>query len=342
MRDIKYLLAYTGPLSAIIALYFQGILSYSTLFYAFLMVPILELIIDNQQDDHEYNETEKQMRLKNKFFDLILYFNLPLTFGVLFWGFSEISSQSLEMYEIIGLTVSLGIVLSSNGINVAHELGHRKTTFEKTLSKLLLMPSLYMHFYIEHNFGHHKNVATNEDPATAKKNQSLYSFWITSVVGQYFNAWRIQLKLLKQNGSPFLSLKNDMLFYVFFQSIYLILIYVFFGTYTLLFAILVAIISFLLLETINYIEHYGLLRKKVNGRYEKVQTIHSWNSNHFVGRIVLYELTRHSDHHYRTSKKYQILENKNESPQLPFGYPTSMLISMIPPLWYKLMNPRLV
>ena len=85
-----------------------------------------------------------------------------------------------------------------------------------------------------------------------------------------------------------------------------------------------------------------LLRKKVNGRYEKVQTIHSWNSNHFVGRIVLYELTRHSDHHYRTSKKYQILENKNESPQLPFGYPTSMLISMIPPLWYKLMNPRLV
>ena len=96
------------------------------------------------------------------------------------------------MYEIIGLTVSLGIVLSSNGINVAHELGHRKTTFEKTLSKLLLMPSLYMHFYLEHNFGHHKNVATNEDPATAKKNQSLYSFWITSVVGQYFNAWRIQ------------------------------------------------------------------------------------------------------------------------------------------------------
>ena len=120
------------------------------------------------------------------------------------------------------------------------------------------------------------------------------------------------------------------------------MLYNFFGIFTLFIAVLVAVISFLLLETINYIEHYGLLRKKINGRYEKVQTIHSWNSNHFVGRIVLYELTRHSDHHYRTSKKYQILENKKESPQLPFGYPTSMLISMIPPLWYRLMNPRLV
>jgi len=340
--DIKYLLAYTAPLSTIIALYFQGPLSYSTLIYAFIMVPILELIINNQKNDDEFNESERETRLKNKFFDLILYFNLPLTFGVLVWGFIIISSQSIETYEVIGLTISLGIVLSSNGINVAHELGHRKSFFEKTLSKLLLTPSLYMHFYIEHNFGHHKNVATKEDPATARKNQSLYFFWITSVIGQYISAWKIQLKLLKQNDGSFLSVKNDMLFYTFFQSIYLLLLYVFFGTYTLFIAILVAIISFLLLETINYIEHYGLLRKKINGRYEKVQTIHSWNSNHFVGRIVLYELTRHSDHHYRTSKKYQILENKKESPQLPFGYPTCMLISMIPPLWYRLMNPRLV
>ena len=341
-RDIKYLLAYTGPISAIIALYYQGLFSYSTVIYAYIMIPILELIISNQREDDEFNDSEKESRLKNRFFDLMLYFNLPLTFGVLGWGFSIISSHSLETYEVIGLTISLGIILSSNGINVAHELGHRNSIIEKTLSKLLLIPSLYMHFFIEHNFGHHKNVATNEDPATAKKNQSLYSFWITSVIGQYLNAWRIQLKLLKQNGSSFFSIKNDMLFYTLFQLIYLSMLYNFFGLFTLFIAVLVAVISFLLLETINYIEHYGLLRKKINGRYEKVQTIHSWNSNHFVGRIVLYELTRHSDHHYRTSKKYQILENKKESPQLPFGYPTSMLISMIPPLWYRLMNPRLV
>ena len=341
-RDIKYLLAYTGPISVIIGLYFQGLFFYSAVIYAYIMIPVLELFINNQRDDDNFNESEKESRLKNKFFDLMLYFNLPLTFGVLAWGFSIISFNSLETYEVIGLTISLGIVLSSNGINVAHELGHRNNTIEKTLSKLLLMPSLYMHFYIEHNFGHHKNVATKEDPATAKKNQSLYSFWITSVIGQYLSAWRIQLNLLKQNNSSFFSVKNDMLFYTLFQLMYLLMLYNFFGIFTLFIAVLVAVISFLLLETINYIEHYGLLRKKINGRYEKVQTIHSWNSNHFVGRIVLYELTRHSDHHYRTSKKYQILENKKESPQLPFGYPTSMLISMIPPLWYRLMNPRLV
>tara|TARA_B110000495_G_C22746578_1_gene437575 strand:+ start:223 stop:561 length:339 start_codon:yes stop_codon:yes gene_type:complete len=101
-----------------------------------------------------------------------------------------------------------------------------------------------------------------------------------------------------------------------------------------------SVVSFLFLETINYIEHYGLLRKiKLNGKYERVKPHHSWNSNHTVGRIILYELTRHSDHHFKSSKKYQVLESIEESPQLPYGYPTSILISFFPPLWFKIMNP---
>ncbi|MBT8394792.1 MAG: fatty acid desaturase, partial [Bacteroidia bacterium] len=115
-----------------------------------------------------------------------------------------------------------------------------------------------------------------------------------------------------------------------------------FGAIGLLFAVLVAIVGFTLLETVNYIEHYGLLRLKTkSGRYERVKEIHSWNSNHIIGRIVLYELTRHSDHHYKASKKYQILDCHQESPQMPYGYPTSMVISLIPPLWFKLMNKRI-
>ena len=106
-------------------------------------------------------------------------------------------------------------------------------------------------------------------------------------------------------------------------------------------AIAAGVVSFLFLETVNYIEHYGLLRlKNASGRYERVQKIHSWNSNHVVGRIILYELTRHSDHHYKSSKKYQVLESHEESPILPYGYPTSMVLAMIPPLWFRIMNKR--
>ena len=243
---------------------------------------------------------------------------------------------------MVGIVLSLGILLATNAINVAHELGHRKTQRERTLSNLLLLPCLYMHFYLEHNFGHHKNVATPEDPATSKKNQSVYHFWITSVLKQYKNAWQIQLSILAKGNHTYFSFKNDMLWYSIFQLCYLDLCFLFFGTSGLLFALAVGVLSFVFLETINYVEHYGLVRKKLpSGRYERVQTHHSWNSNHIIGRIVLYELTRHSDHHFKASKKYQILENKKESPQLPFGYPTSILLSLVPPLWFWIMNSRI-
>jgi len=263
-------------------------------------------------------------------------------FGILTWALIEVSLVSLETYEIIGLVLSVGIVLGVNGINVAHELGHRLTSKERFLGKILLMPSLYMHFFIEHNFGHHLHAATKEDPATARYNQNMYSFWVTSVFRQYASAWKIQNNLLKNNNKSFFSVKNDMLWYIVIQSSYLGLIFFLFGSIGLWFAISVAVVGFLLLETVNYIEHYGLVRLKTeSGRYERVKEIHSWNSNHVVGRIVLYELTRHSDHHYKSSKKYQLLECYGESPEMPFGYPTSMVIAFIPPLWFSVMNKRI-
>ena len=230
--------------------------------------------------------------------------------------------------------------MATNGINVGHELGHRRSLFARTCSKLLYLPCQYMHFYIEHNFGHHINVATPEDPATARYKQNLYSFWITSVVRTYISAWKIQLRLLKVSKRSFFSIKNDMIFYTLFQLLFIALIYYYFGLYITLLSILMSVISFLFLETINYVEHYGLLRKKEsNGRYERVKPHHSWNSNHTIGRIVLYELTRHSDHHFKSSKKYQVLESLDDCPHLPYGYPTSILLSLIPPIWFSIMNP---
>ena len=230
--------------------------------------------------------------------------------------------------------------MATNGINVGHELGHRKSIIARTCSKILYLPSQYMHFYIEHNFGHHINVATPEDPATARYKQTVYNFWITSVVRTYVSAWEIQFKLLKVSKRSFFSIKNDMFFYTLFQLTFLIFIYYTFGLSLTLLSIVMSVVSFLFLETINYVEHYGLLRKKEpSGRYERVKPHHSWNSNHTIGRIVLYELTRHSDHHFKSSKKYQILESLDECPHLPHGYPTSILLSLIPPVWFSIMNP---
>ncbi len=340
MKDLKYLAAFTLPISAVISLNFNGYWSFFTPFYAFVIIPVLELLLP--QDRTNFDDEERGIKMNKAIFDWLLYLNVPIVYGLLIYALWLVTSQSVAHFEIVGITLSLGIVLGTNGINVAHELGHRLKTNERYFAKFLLLPSLYMHFYIEHNFGHHVNAATNEDPATAKYNKTVYSFWITSVIRQYISAWKLQLKILKQNKTDFYSQKNDMFWYLPIQTIYLVLVWYIFGLTGMLFALGAAIVGFLLLETVNYIEHYGLLRTKLpSGRYERVKKIHSWNSNHVVGRIVLYELTRHSDHHYKSSKKYQILDYHDISPQMPYGYPTSMVMSFLPPLWFKIMNPRI-
>jgi len=339
MKNLKYLAALTIPLTAIIGLYYKGIWCYLTPVYSFMFIPVLELLLP--QDNSGYSKEATENRTSNTFFDWVLYLNLPIIYGFLIWAFIEVSLNPLEAFEFVGFVLTTGIVLGTNGINVAHELGHRQSSKIRYLGKTLLLPALYMHFYIEHNHGHHLHAATKEDPATARYNQNVYSFWITSVFRQYFGAWIIQMKLLKNNNFGFFSTKNDMFWYTLFQSTYLIIIFFLLGKIALIFALLSALTGFLLLETVNYIEHYGLLRlKKESGRYERVKEVHSWNSNHIVGRLVLYELTRHSDHHFKSTKKYQVLECHDESPQLPFGYPTSMVLALIPPLWFYIMNKR--
>ena len=339
MKDLKYLAAFSIPLSAFLGLYLHGYWVWATPLFAFVCIPILELIFPVDTDN--FSETEVESRLKRKVFDWLLYLNLPIVFGLVAYGLFWVSNNNIETYEFAGLIISVGIVLGVNGINVAHELGHRQTTNERFLGKALLLPSFYMHFFIEHNYGHHLHAATPEDPATARYNQSVYSFWLTSTVRQYFSAWRIQKRLLKNNNQSFLSTKNDMLWYTVFQILYLLVVFLFFSKTGFVFALAAGVVGFFLLETVNYIEHYGLLRLQTkSGRYERVREMHSWNSNHVIGRIVLYELTRHSDHHYKSSKKYQILDCHDESPQMPFGYPTSMVLAMLPPLWFKIMNKR--
>ena len=337
MKDLKYLMSYSIALLAFIGISIGGFYNYLAVIFTFIFIPLLEILV--KKSDEKYSEEEKKNRLLDPFFDLLLYLNIPIVFGIFFFSIDKLAFTS-SVSDIVGIILSASIVMATNGINVGHELGHRKSIIARTCSKILYLPSQYMHFYIEHNFGHHINVATPEDPATARYKQTLYSFWVTSVIRTYVSAWKIQLRLLRVSKKSFLSIKNDMIFYTLFQIIFLLFIYYNFGLYLTILSLVMSVVSFLFLETINYVEHYGLLRKKeLSGRYERVKPHHSWNSNHTIGRIVLYELTRHSDHHFKSSKKYQVLESLEDCPHLPYGYPTSILLSLIPPVWFRIMNP---
>lgn len=339
MKSLKYLAAYSIPLSAYLGFQLGNVWSFLTPVYAFAVIPLLELLLP--QDATNLPEEAQSKESVNRAYDIMLYANVLIVFGLLWLAGHSLVSGDYAGYEYVGFALSLGIVFGTNGINVGHELGHRQDSWERFLGKLLLLPSFYMHFYIEHNFGHHLHAATREDPATARYNQTVYAFWGTSVVRQYFSAWKIQKNLLQRAGKGFFSVSNDMFWYLILEMAYLGILVFLFGGFVAAFLILAGIIGFLLLETVNYIEHYGLLRGKLpSGRYERVREVHSWNSNHIMGRIILYELTRHSDHHYKSSKKYQVLDYHDESPEMPYGYPTSMVIALIPPLWFRIMNPR--
>ena len=238
-NDLKYLFAYTIPIATLISITSEGVFTYTTLIYTFFFIPILEFILKDVDSKVQYSKPEIENKLSSRFFDILLYLNIPIIFGLLSLGLFNLTHTQLETSEIIGIVLSLGVLLATNGINVGHELGHRKSIIERSFSKLLYLPCLYMHFYIEHNFGHHNNVATTKDSATAKFNQTVYSFWVTSVIGQYINAWKIQLQLLNINNRSFLSYKNDMLYYTFFEITYLTSIYLFFGLNGLIFSIII-------------------------------------------------------------------------------------------------------
>lgn len=335
---MKYLTVLTLPAIGFFAIHQSGWMTFLPLLYAFGFIPLVELFI---KPDSSNIPTNREANYLNDFsFDIIIYFSgLIQIFFLIYFLFYGIHPADSTI-AIAGKTIALGLMCGIFGINIAHELGHRKLKSEQLFAKVLLLTSLYMHFFIEHNRGHHKYVSTDEDPASAPRNMSLYRFWVRSVFGSYISAWRLENKRVLNKGYSFL--KNEMIWYHIIQLATLVVIYIFFGMKMLFIFIAAAVIGILLLETVNYIEHYGLRRKQLaNGRYERAMPCHSWNSDHKMGRLMLFELSRHSDHHYLASRKYQILRHYDESPQLPTGYPGMMLVSFIPPLWFSLVHQQL-
>lgn len=335
----KYLLVLTLPATVAVSFTSNNALTYLPLIYAFGIVPFVELFL--KADQNNLTDTERALAKSDRRYDVLVRLMVPIQYAFVGWFFFAVQEEGLKGFALIGRITALGMMCGVVGINVAHELGHRSNSFDRFLSKTLLLSSLYSHFYIEHNRGHHRHVATPNDPATARRGEMLYIFWVRAMFGAWINSWKIEADRLKRDGKPWWSSQNEMLRLQLIQLAAVIGIYLAFGAHVSLYFVVAAFIGGLLLETVNYIEHYGLARNAAaNGRYERVMPKHSWNSNHVYGRLLLFELSRHSDHHYKASTPYQLLDHIDEAPQLPTGYPGMMLLALLPPLFFAVMNQR--
>jgi alkane 1-monooxygenase len=337
LKKLKYLLIFLLPITVAVSFVAGGILSFLPAFVFFVLVPLLETILPS--DSSNLSEEERLKAEKDPFYDWLIYLLVPLQYGFLVYYLTN-SIHTEDNLTLLGRTISMGVMCGVIGINVGHELGHRLNRTEQFLGELLLLSSLENHFLPYHNRGHHTNVGTPDDPATARKNEPLYFFWIRSHFGSYRQAWQIEFQRMRIMKLPTIHWKNKMVMYTLAQFLLLSVIWAFLGIWAMLCFIMVSGIGILLLETVNYIEHYGLYReKRESGSYERVRRAHSWTSNHVLGRAILFELSRHSDHHYKADRPYQLLEHHDESPQMPAGYPGMMLMAFVPPLFFSKVNP---
>lgn len=333
---LKYLFVYLTPGVVAYSLLAHSHWTFFSVFVLFGLLPMVELFTKGSTAN--VAEAEEAVRKSDRFYDWLLYSLVPIQYLLLLLFLLRLQAGGLSTTELVGLTLSYGMACGILGINAAHELGHRATKHEQNMSKILLLSTLYMHFFIEHNRGHHKKVATPEDPASSRYGETIYAFFPRSIIQSWFSAWHIEATKLQKIGKRFWSWDNEMLRFQLWQLALMAAILLFFGMKALLLFTAASLVGILLLEAVNYIEHYGLQRQKTEKGYERTLPIHSWNSNHPMGRLVLLELSRHSDHHFLASRKYQVLRHFDESPQMPTGYPGMILLALVPPLWFGVMH----
>ncbi|WP_067892745.1 alkane 1-monooxygenase [Nocardia vaccinii] len=315
----------------------------------YVLLPILDRFFgpDGQNPPDEVME-----QLENdRYYRYCTYAYIPfqlisLVFASYLWTASNLSwlgvEGGLSVVSKIGLALSIGTV-GGVGINTAHELGHKKDELERWLSKITLAQTAYGHFYIEHNRGHHVRVATPEDPASARFGENFWTFLPRSVWGSLRSSWELEKARLGRMGKGPWTIRNDILNAWLMTLVLWGVLTAIFGPAILPYLVLQAVYGFSLLETVNYLEHYGLLRQRTaTGRYERCTPEHSWNSDHIVTNIFLYHLQRHSDHHANPTRRYQILRSMDGAPNLPSGYASMITLAYFPPLWRRVMDHRVL
>jgi alkane 1-monooxygenase len=308
--------------------------------FAFVLVPLADVLIG---DDPSNPPEEIAAALQaDPWYRWIVLAYLPAQYAGLAWSLWYAVTHPMGWVGLVGLGSTLGIV-TGVGINAAHELGHKREDLEHWASKIALAPTLYGHFFVEHNWGHHRRVATREDPATSRMGEGYYRYWPRTIIGSLRSAWGIERKRLRRKGARVLSPGNRVLHAWAFSVVVWAIALALGGRRALVVLAVQAVIGFSLLEAVNYVEHYGLLRRRDSrGRYERVTPRHSWNNNHVVTNLLLYQLQRHSDHHENPARRFVALRHVDDAPQLPAGYAAMILLALFPPLWRRVMDPRLL
>jgi alkane 1-monooxygenase len=282
----------------------------------------------------------------DKYYRWITYLFLPIQYAGFVGAMWLVGgSGELATWEKIGLAVSIGCI-GGIGINTAHELGHKREANERWLAKIALAQVFYGHFYIEHNRGHHVRVATPEDPASARMGENFYQFWPRTVGGSLKSAWRLEKRRLARKGKHPFRIGNDVLNAWLMSAVLWGGLIAWLGVGITPYLVVQAVVGFSLLEVVNYMEHYGMLRQKFGSgerqRYERVDPSHSWNSNNVATNVLLYHLQRHSDHHANPTRRYQALRDFEESPVLPTGYAGMIVLAIVPAVWRRVMDPRVL
>jgi len=306
--------------------------------FVYLIIPLLDPLFGT--DDGNLADSDVKALETGDAHRWPLYAGVGVQLAALAWGAWYATTHSMATLDWIGLALSTGLV-SGAGITAGHELGHSRKRFETLLARIALAPTGYGHFAVEHQRGHHVRVSTPADPASARYGESYWRFLPRTVIGSAVSAWRLEAERLRREGRPVWSASNKNL-----QGWTLSLVLAaglvgWLGVAVLPFLLLQAAYGASLLEVINYIEHYGLARQRQpDGRYERCRPAHSWNANHRLSNLLLFNLQRHSDHHAHPTRPYPALRHLDTAPQLPTGYAGMMLAAYLSPLWFRIMNPR--
>ena len=308
--------------------------------FAFGVIPVLDTLIGDDRDNPP--EAAVPHLERERYYRYIVYLATLVEYIAFFTCVWIVGTHALAWYDYVGFALSLGAATGIS-INTAHELGHKTNRFERWLAKVTLAPVAYGHFFVEHNRGHHVRVATAEDPASARYGESFWAFLPRTVTGSIRSAWRLETARLERLGHSPWTWRNEVLHAWAITVVVWGIAIAMAGKVVIPFLVIQAVYGASLLEVVNYVEHYGLGRRKLpSGRYERCTPQHSWNSNHVVTNLFLYQLQRHADHHANPTRSYQALRHFDDSPQLPAGYATMILFAYVPPLWFRVMNPRVV
>ncbi|MCB9646564.1 MAG: alkane 1-monooxygenase [Deltaproteobacteria bacterium] len=329
-------LVFIIPAVAALGLALGGLLPLLTAALVFVLVPVADALAPPALGNPEGDAVPARWA-----FDAWLVLWVPAQLGLIGYGLVLTAGGARTPAELLAAALAVGLATGGGGITIAHELMHRRAAWARALAEVLMTSVTYPHFQVEHVLGHHRNVATPRDPASSRRGEGLYAFLPRTLVGGLVSAWRLEARRCRNLGLRRWSLADRRLRYALGLAATYAAVGALFGPAGVAFFAAQSVVAVLLLETINYVEHYGLARREVSpGRFERVRPAHSWNSPHRVSGLLLFNLPRHADHHYLASRPYPILRHMADSPQLPAGYAGMVLLALAPPLWRRVMDPR--